>query len=152
MVRRHREVLEEPALDVDVEVGLEHRRRHGAVPRVTLRPPDDERQVPHAQRRMATLAAVGRRPAPVLDEEQREVALRFLQVVGIQGPEHVVLLDPLVEPVDEIEEERLAPDRAEDVELHQFDTDRWSAAQSRSISDRTARVPSPRLRPVPRAA
>ena len=58
-------------------------------------------------RGMATLLAVGRRAAPVLHQEQREVAGRLGEVVGVEGPQQRVAGDAEVEAVDQVDEERL---------------------------------------------
>src|SRR3954453_1156275 len=76
---------------------------------------------------MPPLTVVGRRSSPVLHEEQREMALRRVEVVRIQRPQHGISLDPFVEPVDERREERLPANGAKDVELHQEPVKRGSA-------------------------
>jgi hypothetical protein len=69
-----------------------------AKPGVTLRLPDREGLMPHTQSWVTARLVVGRRAAPVLDEEKREVLGRICEVlIRIQGPQQRVLLDPRVE-------------------------------------------------------
>ena len=69
-------------------------------------------RVAHPQPRMATLLAVGRRAAPVLDQEHPQpLGGRAQVLLGIQGPQHRILRDARVEGVDEPAKGLLAPDR-----------------------------------------
>ena len=81
-------------------------------PGVALLPSDTEGQVAQPQPRVPALLGVGRRPAPVLDQEQREPLPRATQVgrLRIQAYEHRILRDTVVERVDEATEERTAAD------------------------------------------
>ena len=67
-------------------------------------------RVAHPQPRVAAGVAVGGRPAPVLHEEQREPLPGRPEVVrlGVQSEQHGVVGNPVVEAVDEGDEERRA--------------------------------------------
>jgi hypothetical protein len=84
---------------------------HRAHPRVALGGPDAKRRVAHAQPRVPTLVGVGRRPAPVLHEKQRQPVLGRTEILlGIQRPQEVVVRDLRVEARDDPAERRLAAD------------------------------------------
>lgn len=89
---------------------LTHGDGHMLQPCVALAGPDREREVAHAQPRMAATAAVLGRAAPVLGQEPGQVRLSRIQIVGIDRAQLGVGLDPGVEAVDERDEERLAAD------------------------------------------
>ena len=86
---------------------------HVAQPGVALGRADDEGGVAHAQARMPALLAVGRRAAPVLHQEEREVVRRLAQVVGVERPQQRVAGDAEIEAVDQVDEERLPADPIE---------------------------------------
>src|SRR5690606_35481609 len=73
-------------------------------------------QVAHAQAGVPALLGVGGRPAPVLAEEKRQVALGLGEVVRVEGAQQRVALDAPVEALDQLVEEALAPDRVEQVD------------------------------------
>src|SRR5580693_4923848 len=54
---------------------------------------------------MPAQLVVGTRPAPVLDEEQPQVLLGRTEILGrVHRPQHGILRDALVEPVDQAAE------------------------------------------------
>ena len=104
-----REVVEQRLAHGGREVKRFHRRGHVSEPGVALGPADRERLVAHAQSRMSALLAVGRRPAPVLDQEQGQPLGRARQIfVRIDTPQDGITGDPRVEALDESPEGRLA--------------------------------------------
>jgi hypothetical protein len=82
--------------------------KHVPQPGVTLRRPYDEGGVAHAQSGVPSFLAVGRRPAPVLHQEECKVTGRLMEVVRIERAEQGVTSDAQVEPVDQVDEEHLA--------------------------------------------
>ena len=86
------------------------RAQHVPQPGVALRRADDEGGVTHAQPRVSALLAVGARAAPVLHQEQREVARRLGQVIGVEGAQQGVAGDTDVEEVHQVHEELVPPD------------------------------------------
>jgi len=84
-VGRHLEVGEQLLFVAGVEARTPHGVGHVAQPRVALERPDDERRVAHAQARVAPLLVVRGGPSPVLAEEEGEVGLRLVQVLGVEG-------------------------------------------------------------------
>jgi hypothetical protein len=108
-VRGHDQVIPELGVECLVQGELIQSDPHVVQPGVTLGFADAEGGVPHPQPRMPAQLAVGLRAAPVLDEEQREVLLGRLQVLRrVDRPEHRILGDALVEPVDQAAEGVLA--------------------------------------------
>jgi len=75
-------------------------------------------------RSVAATVAVRRRPTPVLREEEGEVLCGRTEIVGIQRAQHDVVCDPLIEAVDESDEERHPADGLvhRDVVFHGIDT------------------------------
>jgi len=91
-------------------------RLHVAEPRITGRLVDRERCVAHAQPRVAAVFAVGRGPAPVLDQEERQASLGAGEVGRIHRPQKLVGLHAGVERLDQVGEE-VAPDDVVDAHL-----------------------------------
>lgn len=85
-----------------------HRLAHVVEPGVSLRRADGKRMA-HPQAGVPAPLAVATRPSPVLDEELRQVEPRGAEVVGVEGPEHRIVLDALVEAVHEGMEVLVAP-------------------------------------------
>ena len=83
------------------------RLAHVHQPAITFERPDGEREMAHPQPRVAALVVVGRRPAPVLGEEQCQPVAGAGQVLfGVDRAEDGIGFDPVVEPADECLEER----------------------------------------------
>src|SRR5262249_41620611 len=98
-------------VQLGLQLKLVERRAHVPQPRVALGLADGEVRVPHPQPRVATALVIGRRAAPVLDQEQPQVLLRPPQITApVHPPPPGVGRDLLVEPVDQAAERRLAPD------------------------------------------
>ena len=71
---------------------------------------DHERGVAHPQSRVPTLIAVRRGSTPVLGEEQRQVAGRLGQIVGVKRSQERVTRHAEVEPVHQVDEKGLTSD------------------------------------------
>jgi len=65
--------------------------------------------VTHPQAGVPAPLAVATGTSPVLDEELRQVEARGAEVLGVEGPEHRIGLDALVEAVHEGMEVLVAP-------------------------------------------
>src|SRR5262245_30218353 len=65
---------------------------------------------------MAALIGVGGGAAPVLAEEQGQVALGVGEVLGVEGAQHHLERHPSVEALDQLVEERLAAEGVVDVD------------------------------------
>ena len=85
-------------------------RAHVVQPCVALGLTDGKRKVAHAEPGMTTLETVGRRPAPVLDQEEREVLLAGAEILRVERPKHGIGLHAGVEAVDQVEKEGPAAD------------------------------------------
>src|SRR5579871_1820073 len=83
---------------------------HVVQPGVAFGLADAKAEMAHAQTWMAQLRDVRRRSAPVLRQEQRQMALRRSEIVGVQRPQQRIRFDALIEAVDERHEERVAAD------------------------------------------
>jgi hypothetical protein len=78
-------VGEQAGHDDGIEAGLPDRLGHAANSGIALGLADGEGGVAPAQHRMAPLAAVLLRPAPVLGEKQRQVAPGRREILRVEG-------------------------------------------------------------------
>jgi hypothetical protein len=95
------EIVQDLHLDLGLEASAPHRHRHVPEPGVTLGGPDGEGEVAHAQTGMAPLLAVGRRSAPILDEEPRQVVAGLGQIVGVHRSQDGVFGHAFVEALNQ---------------------------------------------------
>ena len=94
----------------DADSSSSSAREHVAEPGIALRGADDERGVAHAQPRMPALLAVGARTPPVLHQEERKMARRLAQVVGVERAQERITRHAQIEAVHQVDEERLPAD------------------------------------------
>ena len=97
-------------------------REHVAEPAIPLVRSDRERRVAHPKCRVPSLLGVGWGTAPILSEEERQLAPSLRQVLGlwVEAQELRIMRDALVEPIDQFLEE-LHPSHSleeRDVSLH----------------------------------
>ena len=72
---------------------------------------DDERRVPHSQPRVSPRLGIGRRAAPVLDQEQGQSIGRRLEIVfRIEGAEQRIQGNPFIKSLNQGPKRRFATD------------------------------------------
>ena len=94
-------------------------RLHVRQPAIPLLDADGERGMPHPERRVTALLVIGRRPSPVLGQEERQLVARGSQILRlrIQREQRGISLHTVVEAVDQRLEERHAADRVVERDL-----------------------------------